>query len=152
MISAAVRHFYIHSGSNTGRKIYACTPITHYQPLIPPLFSKDICQQFIIFTGRHSIQIVITCHDSCRFCTFYCFLKCAQIDFMQSTFINHGITRHPMSFLTISGKMLQGCPHPIYLHCTNICYCQFSGEKRIFRIILKISATQRRAFYIDPRS
>ena len=107
MIAVAVRHLHIHSCPDAGRKIHTGPPVAHDKPFIAPSVPQNIGQQFLVFTGWYTIQIIVAGHNRSRSCSLHRLFKSCQINLVHSPLIDHGIRSHAVGFLIIPCKVLQ---------------------------------------------
>ena len=73
-------------------------------------------------------------------------LKALQIDIPQRPLADNGVGQHPVGLLIVAAEVLdRSASARMLLHSLGQSSCHPAADKRILRVILKITATERTA-------
>ena len=101
----------------------------------------------------HTIDQIVGGHDRHRLCIFDSNFKTFQINLPESPLRKNRVRTHPVIFLIVAGKMFYGgTASGHFLHAQRHGACHDSGKKRIFRIVFKVSSTERIPMDVHARS
>lgn len=87
-----------------------------------------------------TVDDIIACHNQTRVSFFHRNFKSTQIQLPQRPFRDDALGLHPLVLLIVAGKMLDRSGHAIFMHPPQLGSRQLSGNKWVFRKILKIPA------------
>src|SRR5699024_104932 len=98
--------------------------------------------------GVGAVEPVVRRHYRLCAALFYGNFKGGEIYFAQGTLVHHTVYNHAPELLVVGGKVLYAGVDPALLNTPYARSRHFTGEVRVLRIILKVSAAQRVALYV----
>ena len=128
------------------------TPVGNYHTIVSPFSFQNIIQQIRIVAIVQAFIKVVRTHNGPRLTFLYGSLEGRQVDFVQGTVVYNDVGVMTVHFVIVQGKVLHTGGHTVLLHTLNVRYYHTCCQIGIFAHVLKITAVERRAVYVDTRS
>ena len=150
--TAARRHLEVEAGRNALHPVVDRAPVGNDKPIQAPFFFQNIGQQMRVFGTVISVYLIISAHDRPWLRLLHSGFKACQVQLPQRPFVNSGVNRQAVRLHVVRRVMLHRSADPFPLNAGNVCGGQARRKHRVFGVILKISAAERRALDVCRRA
>ncbi len=126
-------------------------PVGHHHPVVGPLALEDVGQEVAVVGGVGPVDPVVGGHDGPGIGGLHGHLEGGQVELAQGALVDLGAHGHAGRFLVVDGVVLERGADPLALQTLDVGGPQGSGQERILRIGLEVTAPVGDAHNVDGR-
>ena len=148
-VVAGAGHFEVEAGLEGSHAVGRGHPVTDGQAFEAPFPTEDVLHEVAVFGAVLAVDLVVGHHDGPGLRLFDSDLKAAEIDFPECSLVDDGIRLVTEVFRAVACEVFDGRADAFGLDAVDVVRCQRTGQERVFRVVLEVSAAERRTFDAD---